>query len=135
MAMRSLEQQRQDARTIFAAGLEAADPAVAIRQWVRIHGDIFCVGDCPYDLAKLSDIYVIGAGKATAKMARAVEELLGKRITGGLVIVKAGHAVPLQEVEIVEAGHPVPNEAGVKATETIIALLQETGEQDLVISL
>ena len=135
MAMRSLEQQRQDARTIFAAGLEAADPAVAIRQWVRIHGDILCVGDCSYDLAKLNDIYVIGAGKATAKMARAVEELLDKRITGGLVIVKAGHAVPLQQVAIVEAGHPVPNEAGVKATETIIALLQETGEQDLVISL
>jgi glycerate 2-kinase len=135
MATRSLEQQRQDARIIFAAGLEAANPAAAIRQWTRIHGDILCVGDRSYDLAKLNDIYVIGAGKATAKMARAVEELLGERIRGGLVIVKAGHAVPLQQVAIVEAGHPVPNEAGVKATETIIAFLQRSGEQDLVISL
>jgi glycerate 2-kinase len=135
MAMRSLEQQRQDARIIFAAGLAAADPAVATRQWVKIQGDIFCVGDCSYDLAKVNGIYVIGAGKAAAKMARAVEEILDKRITSGLVIVKAGHAAALQKVEIVEAGHPVPDEAGVNATENIITLLQGAREQDLVISL
>jgi glycerate 2-kinase len=135
MAMHSLEQQRRDARIIFAAGLAAADPALVTRQWVRIQGDTFCVGDCSYDLAKIKRIYVIGAGKAGAKMARAVEEILDKRITSGLVIVKAGHAVPLQKVQIVEAGHPVPDEAGVNATENIIALLQGTREQDLVISL
>jgi hydroxypyruvate reductase len=135
MAMRSLEQQRQDARIIFAAGLEAADPAAAIRQWARIDGDIFLVGGRSYDLAKVNAIYVMGAGKATAKMARAIEELLGGRITRGLVIVKAGHAVPLQKVAMVEAGHPVPDAAGVAATENIISLLQRSREQDLIICL
>jgi hydroxypyruvate reductase len=77
----------------------------------------------------------MGAGKATAKMARAIEELLGGRITRGLVIVKAGHAVPLQKVAMVEAGHPVPDAAGVAATENIISLLQRSREQDLIICL
>jgi glycerate 2-kinase len=133
--MRSLNQQRQDARTIFEAGLEAADPMVSIPRHLRMDGQILHAGRGVYDLANYKNLYVIGAGKATAKMALAVEELLGERISGGIVIVKRGHTVPLRQLEIVEAGHPIPDQAGVNATETIVGLLRRTLETDLILCL
>ena len=133
--MRSLEEQRKDARIIFEAALHASDPMVSIRRHLRVDGETLYAGGGCYDLAKLSHLYVVGAGKATAKMALAVEELLGDKITGGLVIVKRGHRVPLQKLKIVEAGHPLPDQAGVEATEAVVTLLREAGENDLLICL
>ena len=57
---------------------------------------------------------MLGAGKASAAMARAVEEHYGDRLEG-LVVTRYGHAVPTQSIEIVEAAHPVPDEDGAKA--------------------
>jgi len=133
--MRSLKQQRQDARGIFEAGLVAADPMVSIPRHLRVDGRILYAGQGVYDLTNYKNLYVVGAGKATAKMALAVEELLGERITGGIVIVKRGHTVPLRKLEVVEAGHPIPDQAGVNATETIVGLLKRTLETDLILCL
>ena len=131
--MRSLKQQRRDARVIFEAGLVASDPVRLFGRHLRVDGEILFAGERLYDLA--SNLYVIGAGKATAKMALAVEALVGERIAGGIVIVKRGHTVPLRKVEVVEAGHPIPDQAGVNATETIIGLLRRTQKTDLILCL
>jgi glycerate 2-kinase len=133
--MDSLKRQRNHAHKIFEAGLEAADPIVSITRHLRIERDILFAGDRVYDLAKYGNVYVVGAGKATAKMALAVEELLDGRITSGIVIVKRGHTVPLGKLKVIEAGHPIPDEAGVKATEAIIALLRRAEENDLILFL
>src|SRR3712207_6425622 len=77
---------------------------------------------------------VLGAGKASARMAAAFEDAWS-RIGGtceGLVVTRYGHAVPTQLIEIVEAAHPVPDEAGLRAAERILALAQEAGPDDLV---
>jgi hydroxypyruvate reductase len=80
---------------------------------------------------------VLGAGKASARMAAAFEEAWAR--TGGtcegLVVTRYGHAVPTQSVEIVEASHPVPDEAGLQAAKRILALAQEAGPDDLVVCL
>src|SRR5262245_17577461 len=68
-------------------------------------------------------------------MALAVEALVGERIDGGIVIVKRGHTAPLRKVEVVEAGHPIPDQAGVNAAETIIGLLRRTQRTDLILCL
>ena len=133
--MDSLKQQRHHAQKIFETGLEAADPIVSIRRHLRVERDNLYVGDRVYDLAKYGNVYVVGAGKAAGKMARAVEELLDGRIAGGIVIVKRGHTVPLGKLKVVEAGHPIPDEAGVKATEAAMALLRRAGENDLILCL
>ncbi|MCB1835755.1 MAG: glycerate-2-kinase family protein, partial [Geminicoccaceae bacterium] len=78
--------------------------------------------------------FVIGMGKASAAMARALEE----RWTGeldGLVITRYGHAVPCERIEIVEAAHPVPDEAGQAAAARILQKVAELGADDLVIAL
>ena len=133
--MPSLSQQRRDAKAIFEAALEASDAALAISRHVRLERETLWAGQRPYDLSEYGKIYLTGAGKATAKMAFALEEVLGERLAGGLVIVKRGYKVRLHKVEIVEAGHPIPDQSGVDATNRIIDLLTRAGEKDLVICL
>ena len=133
--VRSLKQQRLDARIIFEASLAAADPILLVRRILQLDGAILQAGKRLYDLARYSNLYVVGAGKAAAKMARAVEALLGERIAGGIVIVKHGHSIPLKKLKIVEAGHPIPDPAGIKATEAIIRLLRGTQKNDLILCL
>jgi glycerate 2-kinase len=133
--MRSLKQQRGDARTIFAAGLAATDPALLIQRSLQVDGQLLRAGERLYDLTKHSDLHLVGAGKATARMALAAEALFGERIAGGIIIVKRGHRVPLRKIEVVEAGHPIPDQAGINATEAIIGLLRRTQKSDLILCL
>lgn len=77
---------------------------------------------------------VVGAGKASAAMARALERHWPGPLQG-LVVTRYSHAVPCKRIEIVEAAHPVPDEAGRRAAERILGLVQGLGEDDLVIAL
>ncbi|MEI4231894.1 glycerate kinase type-2 family protein [Roseovarius sp. D22-M7] len=78
-------------------------------------------------------LVVVGAGKASARMAEAVEDVYGP--CEGLVITRYGHARPCEGVEIVEAAHPVPDEAGARATARMLELLRGLGEGDMVLAL
>ena len=77
---------------------------------------------------------VIGAGKASAAMAKAVEELWPGPLTG-LVVTRYGHAVPCERIEVVEASHPVPDESGHQAAKRILEMVQGLGPDDLVLAL
>lgn len=79
-------------------------------------------------------LIVIGAGKASAAMARAVEDHWPAGLSG-LVVTRYGYAVPCQRIEIVEASHPVPDAAGLQAAERILALVHGLTEDDLVLCL
>jgi len=133
--MRSLAELRRDALAIFHAGLGAVDPAEAVKRHVTYGDGHLKAGDRSYDLSSFESVYVVGAGKAAARMAQGVEELLGPRLAAGVVSVKYGHAVPLKIVRVHEAGHPIPDDAGVGATEELIRLLRKTGDRDLVLCL
>ena len=130
--MRSLTRLRVDACGIFDAGLKAVDPARAIERHVHREHDQLKVGGVLYELAKYRRLYIAGAGKAAAKMAAALEEILGDRIAAGVVIVKYGHSLTLNRVRVVEAAHPVPDAAGMKATRQVVELMERAGERDLV---
>lgn len=77
---------------------------------------------------------VVGAGKASAAMARAVEDHWPGDLSG-LVVTRYGHAVPTRRIEIVEAAHPVPDAAGQKAAARILDLVKGLGPDDLVLAL
>lgn len=107
-------------RQFFDAALAAADPDHAIAAHLP-----------PPPMGRL---IVLGAGKAAAKMARAVE----RDYTGpleGLVITRYGHAVPCETIEVVEASHPVPDAAGQAATTRILDIARSAGPDDLVLFL
>ncbi len=120
---------------IFKAALAAADPYQAVLNAVQLQGNSLRVAGASYDLAAYDRILVVGAGKATARMALAIEKLLGERIAAGLIVVKTGHTVALDKIEQVEAGHPIPDQAGVAATRRVLKMLQGTDEKTLVICL
>ena len=78
-------------------------------------------------------VVVVGAGKASARMAEAVEAVWGP--CEGLVITRYGHASPCRGIEIVEAAHPVPDQAGFLATARMLKLLSGLGREDFVLAL
>jgi len=119
-------------RKLIAAGLEAADPYRAIVKTVSLHGQALHVGGRSYDLSRFNRLLVIGAGKASARMAQAIEPVLGARLEGGFVVVKTGHRVPTKRIAISEASHPIPDGAGLRAAEHIRTLIDDLTPRDLV---
>jgi hydroxypyruvate reductase len=126
---------RKDALTICKAALRAADPEEALLRHVRVADGVLTAGGGRYRLDKIRNVFVVGAGKACAPMAKAVEKLLGKRITASCVIVKDGHALPLKRVQLRESAHPVPDQRGVDAAAEVLALATRAEADDLVICL
>jgi glycerate 2-kinase len=126
---------RHDLVLIFEAALAAVDPCNAVLKAVRVENGQLHVADANYDLASFERIIVVGAGKATARMALAIEALLGNRIAAGLIVVKEDHTAPLAIIEQVEASHPVPNEAGIAGAQHILDMVRGADEKTLVICL
>jgi hydroxypyruvate reductase len=133
--VKNLAGLRQDALSIFEAGLKAADAGQAVRRHLRFQKSTVEIHGRAYELSAFDGIYVVGAGKAAGKMAEAIETLLGDRLRAGIVNVKRGHTVPLEIVRVNEAGHPLPDQAGMRGTKAIMELLRPTGERDLVFCL
>ncbi len=133
----SLKKLRKDAAAIFQAGLIAVDPITAIKRHITYRNHKVTVQGQTYDLSKYAGVYVVGAGKASAAMAQAIEEIIGDdKLKAGLVNTKYGHAIPPPSlIRVTEAGHPVPDEAGVRGTKEIIRLLNQTTQDDLVLCL
>ena len=100
--IQSMEKTRKDLlMEIFSAGLRAVDPEAVVRSQVKRQGNCLTVGRRVYDLNGFRRVILIGAGKATALMAKALEELLEDRLTEGLILVRHGYAVPMRK----NAGH------------------------------
>ena len=115
---------RRQALAIFKAALHAANPAEGVAG--RLARE---------DLKRYRHIYVVGAGKAGAAMARAAERVLGRRIACGLLNVKYGHIAPLRRIELNECGHPVPDQRGVEGARRIAEIAASAGPDDLMLCL
>ncbi|OIO03328.1 MAG: hydroxypyruvate reductase [Desulfovibrionaceae bacterium CG1_02_65_16] len=129
-------------KSIFEAALLRIDPYGMIKDRMRLDGDRLSVElesrRWEADLSRYSRVLVLGCGKASSRMAKAVEEILSRRpglAWGGLVCTKYGHTEPLLRIEQVEAGHPVPDEAGVDAAARIAELARGAQADTLVINL
>jgi glycerate-2-kinase len=129
----NIGQLRLAAREIWEAALHSANPATCLRNTFQVSANGFSAGGKHYPTN--GRVIVIGAGKASARMAQVVEELLGDRIAGGLVVTKYGHGLPLQRIRLAEAGHPIPDAAGVRAVAETRQLLSNLTEKDVVLCL
>ncbi|WP_419914533.1 glycerate kinase type-2 family protein [Hoeflea sp.] len=106
-------------RSLFDGAVAAADPMVCVPAFLPSRPD--------------GRVLVVGAGKASARMAEAVESAWGP--CEGLVITRDGYARPCAGIEVVEASHPVPDARGLAATSRLISMLQDLGENDHVLAL
>jgi len=126
---------REAAAAIWRAALAAGDVAPLIRRHLRVDGRILKAGPLHLDLDRVRRILVLGAGKAGAAMAASAETVLGGRVSGGFVVVKDGYRVATACVEVVEAGHPVPDARGVAASARVLELATSATADDLVLFL
>lgn len=130
---------RADAGKLQQAALEAVEPAAAIRRHVRREGDVLTVADRRYDLRHHERVFVVGGGKAAVPMAAAIADILGPRLTEGVVVTKYGHVSgtqhPVSSIQVLEAGHPVPDEQSVRGAQAVADLSSRATERDLVICL
>lgn len=130
-----LAKLRKHALQIFKAGLQAVDPVEAITRHVTLNDHVLRISDRQFNLKDYDRILVVGAGKAVAPMAKALEDLLGHHIADGIVVVKDEHGLPLKKIKLREASHPIPDARGVRGTEEILSLVEKAGQRDLVICL
>ncbi|MFB3816245.1 MAG: DUF4147 domain-containing protein, partial [Candidatus Methylomirabilales bacterium] len=129
------DELRRAARRILDAAITAVDPAEAIHRHLLRQGRQLYIGDEVINLAGTGKVVVVGCGKAGAPMAAAVEDILGDRVTGGVVVTKYGHGQPTKRVRIHEAAHPVPDEAGIAGAAAVLEQLDGLAVDDLVIVL
>ena len=130
-----MQRMRQDANDIFYAGLQAVEPGMAVKKHCRLENNHFFINGHGYDLAHFKNLFVIGAGKASAPMAAAIEGMLGHRITAGVINVKYGHLAELEHISLVEAGHPVPDQSGAAGSAAILKLAEGAQKGDLALCL
>jgi len=128
-------ERREQALAILSAALEAVDPVNAVKRQVSLSDDTLRIGQRIYDLGRYRNIYVIGGGKAGGSMAQAVEEILGQRVTAGLVNVKYGYGAKTDIIRLNEAGHPIPDAAGMAGTKQMAELARQATDEDLVLCL
>lgn len=116
-------------KELFWTGIRAVDPYAAVKEYLKkIREEI--------ETDEYQKVIVIGFGKAAYTMAKAVEEEWGDLINAGLAITKYGHGGKLNRIKVTEAGHPLPDENGVKGTEEIINLIEtNVSEKTLILCL
>ena len=123
------------AEQIFLAGIESVLPDRLILKEMALKNNCLFIAYKNFSLEEFDNIYIIGAGKGSAKMASAVENVLGNLITKGHIVVKYGYSCILKFINVSEAGHPVPDSNGYKAAEAILEIARMAGRKDLVICL
>ncbi len=127
---------QRDALAIFRCAVDAAMPSKAIERHLTVQDGIAKVQGRRYQLDRFNRIFITGCGKASAAMAAAVLQILGpRRVSGGVIVVKDEHALPVKRVEILEASHPVPDARGVNGARRVAALCEQAGAGDLIIAL
>lgn len=122
-------------RKLIVTGLEAADPYRALLESMSRKGPLLRVGRRTYDLRRFERIVAVGAGKASARMAQALEHILGTKLEQGLVVVKKSYPGSTGRITVLEASHPIPDRAGRQAAERIRTLVQGLSTRDLLIVL
>lgn len=105
---------------LFHAALAAADPKARLAPY--------------FPPAPKGRLIVIGAGKAAAAMAQAVESFYGERASG-MVVTRDGYSLPTRDIEVLEAAHPVPDHRSAAAAERILAIAKQARVDDLVLCL
>ncbi|MEM3641526.1 MAG: glycerate kinase [Candidatus Bathyarchaeia archaeon] len=115
--------------------VKAADPKRIMKQRISLRNSVLRVDGYCFDLKKFKNIYVIGGGKASGSMAEALEEIIGKHITFGLVNVPRGSQHKTGIIRLHEASHPVPDKSGVEGTKRMLEIAEKAGEEDLIICL
>lgn len=125
---------RRDALAILRAGIDAANAGNAVRRNLRVRGHSLTAGPVNLAFRNFDRIFAIAVGKAAADMVRAIEDILGERLEGGLAVTKRGHRTcEPWRMPLIEAAHPIPDQTSLAAAERIRTLAAGLNARDLLI--
>lgn len=124
---------RDIALDIIEHAISSVNTYQATKRRLKVRDNRILIGNLHYDLAEIRKVFVLGAGKATFSIAKALDELLDDKIERGVIIVKKGEKRRLKNIKVLEAGHPIPDEDGLKGVKVLLEIAQEAQERDLVL--
>ncbi|MBU2610523.1 MAG: glycerate kinase [Chloroflexi bacterium] len=120
---------------ILAAGIQAVDPGAAVARFVQREKDELRIASNIYSLDNYRRTFIIAFGKASLPMTESLANILGDRLTGGVVIPKHAAGRTLGRLTVMEGGHPIPDERSLAAGQRVIELLSGLGADDLLFCL
>ncbi|MCS7119966.1 MAG: glycerate kinase [Nitrososphaerota archaeon] len=122
---------------VIEKSLNSVDPRTIIKSKVLLKDNRLIINDKIFNLDEFDKIFVVGGGKASGSMAKALEEILGSRIEDGVIVVPRGESqrYKMHRIRVVEGSHPIPDERSVASAKEILNLAGRVGEKDLVIGL
>lgn len=129
----------REARALALKSLQSAinivDPKKIMMSKLSLKDSVLNVNGRSFDLKKFRSVYVVGGGKASGSMAEALEQILGRYVTGGLINVPRGSKHETETIKLHESSHPIPDVSGVEGTRGILEIAGRAKEDDLVICL
>ncbi len=131
---------KKDAIHFFKKGLESIDSYNLVQNRIRLNKNILSCNDImnklqTFNLDNYEKVFVVGAGKACSGMARAIEEILDDKLTDGIIVTKYGFTSDMNKIQLLEAGHPLPDKNGRIGAGRISEICKSAGKNDLVINL
>lgn len=123
---------RADALKIVEGGIKRAIPYQTTMDLIKLGESSLQVGDKCFINDKINHIYVVGAGKGSFPIAAALNNILGDRITQGVVVVKEGETRRLPNIEVFESSHPIPDKRSIEGANKILEILNKAEEGDIV---
>jgi glycerate 2-kinase len=115
--------------------LNAVKPTEIVKSRLSLKNSTLRVDSFSFDMEKFRNVYVLGGGKASGSMAEALEQILGKYLTSGLINVPHGSKHQTKIIELHESGHPIPDESGVEGASQMLQVAEQAKEKDFVICL
>ncbi len=128
-----------DLKNIYRAAVREVDPAGLIQSRVKKDGRQLIIhgpdAEISEDLSRYRQVIVLGVGKASARMAAAMEDILADELSCGFILTKYGYGLPLRKIQILEAGHPVPDENSLAGGRRMTQMACAAEDSTLIINL
>jgi glycerate 2-kinase len=128
-------QIRKDLLKILEYAMEKSLPEAAITKAVRLNNNELKITNEKLLLSETNNIFVIGSGKATYRMAKSLYDIIGDRISKGIITTNKSSKKYIGPIKVIQAGHPMPTEEGIKGANEILSLAEKAQEKDLIIAL
>lgn len=127
------QQLRATVLDLAEVALAALSPSAGLRRSVTLDGDNLVAGGRSYDLTAVDRLVLLGAGKASAELAAALEQMLGSRLDGGVVVVPLAAGRRMRRVSVLAGEHPVPGPASLIGATALLDQAGRLGPRDLAI--
>jgi glycerate-2-kinase len=128
-------QIRKDLLKILEYALETSLPETAISRAVRLDGNELQITNENLFLSEINNIFVVGSGKATYRMTKSLYNIIGDKISKGIITIHEPAKEDIGPIKVIQAGHPTPTEEGIKGANEILSLVGGAQEKDLIIAL